>query len=156
MEREEMPCDVLFVGAGPANLAGAIHLMNLIEAHNEAVEAGNKAGEVFDEPMIMVLEKGSEVGAHQLSGAVLDPKALDELVPDWRERDDFPVERFVENETMVFLTEDGQIEAPWIPPELINHGKPIVSLGRFCKWLAEIAEEKMANIMQGFAGTDLL
>ncbi len=156
MEREEMPCDVIFVGAGPANLAGAIHLMNLIEAHNEAVEAGTKAGEVFEEPMIMVLEKGSEVGAHQLSGAVLDPKALDELIPDWRERDDFPVERYVERESMVFLTQEGQIEAPWIPPELINHGKPIVSLGRLCKWLAEIAEEKMANIMPGFAATELL
>ena len=156
MEREEMPCDVIFVGAGPANLAGAIHLMNLIEAHNEAVEAGTKEGEVFDEPMIMVLEKGSEVGAHQLSGAVLDPKALTELFPDWRDDEEFPLERFVEREAMVFLTEDGHIEAPWIPPELINHGKPIVSLGRLCKWLAEHAEEKGVTIMPGFAGVDML
>ncbi|MEZ4321552.1 MAG: electron transfer flavoprotein-ubiquinone oxidoreductase [Myxococcota bacterium] len=156
MEREEMPCDVLFVGAGPANLAGAIHLMNQIEAHNEAVSSGAKQGEVFDEPMVMVIEKGSEVGAHQLSGAVLDPRALTELIPDWRERDDFPVERFIENEEMVFLTEDGVIQAPWLPPELINHGKPIVSLGRLCKWLAEIAEEKGVQILPEFAGADLL
>ncbi len=95
MEREEMPCDVLFVGAGPANLAGAIHLMNLIETHNAAVESGEKQGEAFDEPMVVLIEKGSEVGAHQLSGAVLDPIALDELLPDWRTRDAFPIERFV-------------------------------------------------------------
>jgi electron-transferring-flavoprotein dehydrogenase len=156
VEREEMPCDVLFVGAGPANLAGAIHLMNQIEAHNEAVAAGEKEGEAFDEPMIMVIEKGSEVGAHQLSGAVLDPRSLTELIPDWRERDDFPVEHFVEREEMVFLTDDGVIKAPWIPPELINHGKPIISLGKFCKWLAEIAEEKGIQILPEFAGTDLL
>ncbi len=155
MEREEMPCHVVFVGAGPANLAGSIHLMNLIEKHNEGVAAGN-GGEEIDEPMIVVLEKGSEVGAHQLSGAILDPKALSELIPDWRERDDFPLERWVEREEMTFLTKKGKIKAPWIPPELVNHGKPIISLGRFVKWLAEIAEEKGVNIFPGFAGTDLL
>ena len=152
-----MPCDVLFVGAGPANLAGAIHLMNLVEAHNAAVAAGTKEGEALDEPMIVVVEKGSEVGQHQLSGAVMDPRALSELIPDWRERDDVPVERFVEREEMVFLQPDGgEIVAPWIPPELTNHGKPIISLGKFCKWLAEIAEEKEVNIIPGFAGVDLL
>lgn len=157
MEREEMPCDVLFVGAGPANLAGAIHLMNLIEAHNEAISEGRKEGEEIDEPMIVVLEKGSEVGAHQLSGAVLDPRALSELIPDWRERDDFPVERFVEEEDMAILLPGGKTQQmPWIPPELINHGKPIVSLGRFAAWLAEIAEEKGINIFPGFAGDSLL
>ncbi|MGK0349093.1 MAG: electron-transferring-flavoprotein dehydrogenase, partial [Myxococcota bacterium] len=118
MERDEMPCDALFVGGGPANLAGAIHLMNLIEAHNEAIEAGTKTGEVIDEPMICLLEKGSEIGSHQLSGAVMDPRTLAELIPDWRERDDFPVERFVEREDMVFLTEGGHVSAPWLPPEL--------------------------------------
>lgn len=156
MEREEMPCDVVFVGAGPACLSGAIHLMNLIEAHNAAVAAGDKPGEPVEEPMIVVLEKGSEVGAHQLSGAVVDPLALNELVPDWRTRDDFPLERTVEREEMVFLTATGQIKAPWIPPELVNHGKPVVSLGRMCKWLAGIAEEKGVNIFPGFAGYDLL
>jgi len=151
-----MPCDVLFVGAGPANLAGAIHLMDLIETHNEAVGSGAKQGEVIDEPMIVVLEKGSEVGAHQLSGAVLDPRALTELIPDWRERDDFPVERWVEKEEMAFLTSTGSMPAPWLPPELINHGKPIIGLGNFVKWLAEIAEEKGINIFPEFAGNELL
>ena len=124
MERDEMPADVVFVGAGPANLAGAIHLMSLIEAHNAAIEAGEKEGEALDEPMIIVLEKGSEVGAHQLSGAVLDPISLTELIPDWKERDDFPVERYVEREHMAFLTAGAQLNAPWLPPELVNHGKP--------------------------------
>jgi len=157
MEREEMPVDVVFVGAGPANLSGAIHLMNLIEAHNEAVSSGEKEGEVLDEPMICLIDKGSEVGSHQLSGAVLDPKALTELIPDWKERDDFPVEQFVSSEEMVMLRPNGgKFKAPWLPPEMVNHGKPIISLGRFCKWLSEIAEEKGVNIFPGFAGVDLL
>ncbi|MBX2799266.1 MAG: electron transfer flavoprotein-ubiquinone oxidoreductase [Myxococcales bacterium] len=156
MERDEMPCDALFVGAGPANLAGAIHLMNLIEAHNAAIAAGDKTGDPIDEPMVVVLEKGSAVGQHQLSGAVLDPRALDELIPDWRERDDVPVERFVQREELAFLTPDSAVTAPWIPPELDNHGKPIISLGRFCAWLGEIAEEKGVNVFAGFTGHDLL
>jgi electron-transferring-flavoprotein dehydrogenase len=156
MEREEMPVDVLFVGAGPANLAASIHLMNLIEDYNTRVEAGEIDGEELDEPMIAVLEKGSAVGAHQLSGAVLDPRALSELIPDWRENDEFPLERWVESEEMVFLTNRGKLRAPWLPPELINHGKPIVSLGKLCAWLGEIAEEKGVNIFPEFAGTELL
>ncbi|HHO51867.1 MAG TPA: electron transfer flavoprotein-ubiquinone oxidoreductase [Deltaproteobacteria bacterium] len=155
MERDEMPCDVLFVGAGPANLAGAIHLMDLIEAHNAAIGSGEADGEVLDEPMIVVLEKGSGVGQHQLSGAVLDPIALDELIPDWRGRG-CPVERFVEREEMVLLTPESAVPAPWIPPELDNHGKPIISLGRFCRWLGEIAEEKGVNVLSGFTGQELL
>ena len=156
IEREEMPCDVLFVGAGPANLAGAIHLMDLIEAHNEGVENGSVQGDALDEPMICVIEKASEVGQHQLSGAVVDPIALDELIPDWRNDDAFPVEHFVQREEMVYLTQKGSIKAPWIPPELRNHGKPIVSLGKMCKWMAAIAEEKGVNLFPGFAGSHLL
>lgn len=156
MEREELPVDVLFVGAGPANLAGAIRLMQKIEDHNAAVEAGTLEGEAFDEPMIAVIEKGSRVGAHQLSGAVLDPRALDELFPEWREMDDLPVERFVERDEMVFLTNGGHFKAPWVPPEMNNHGKPIISLGRFCAWLAEKAEELGVMILPEFAGDQLL
>src|SRR5688572_7399399 len=118
MQHDEMPCDVLFVGAGPAGLSGAIHLMDLISRHNEGVAAGTIQGNALEAPMICVIEKGSSVGAHQLSGAVLDPIALDELVPDWRSREDFPVERFVEREEMVLLTKDRAFPAPWIPPEL--------------------------------------
>jgi len=156
MEREEMPVDVVFVGGGPANLAASIRLMDLIEAHNEAIEKGDKEGEPLEEPMICIIEKGSEIGAHQLSGAVLDPRSLSELIPDWKTREGFPVERWVEREEMMLLRPNGKIKAPWLPPELHNHGKPIISLGKFCKWMAEIAEEKGVNIFSGFSGADLL
>jgi electron-transferring-flavoprotein dehydrogenase len=156
MQREELPCDVLFVGAGPACLAGAIHLVDQVAAHNEAVGSGAREGSPLEMPTIFVIEKGSEVGAHQLSGAVLDPKALDELVPDWRTREDFPLETWVEREKLVFLTPTGHIEAPWIPPELENHGKPVIALGRLVKWLAGIAESKGITILPGFAGNSVL
>ncbi len=156
MQRDEMPVDVLFVGAGPACLSGAIHLKKLIDAHNEAIDAGQKSGNKLDEVMIAVLEKGSDVGAHQLSGAVLDPLALNELFPDWKTREDFPLERYVERDEMVFLTPTGHIKAPWLPPEMVNHGKPIISLGRFTKWLGTRAEELGISIFPGFSGNELL
>ena len=152
MERESMPVDVLFVGGGPACLAGAIHLMDLIEAHNETAEGDAK----IEEPMIALIEKGSEVGSHGISGAVLDTRALDELIPDWKERDDFPVERTVEAEEMVLLTEKRSLRAPLMPPPLQDHGRPIISIARFQKWLAGIAEEKGVMLFPGFAGNELL
>jgi len=155
MQRDEMPVDVLFVGAGPANLAAALHLRQLIDAHNEAIAEGRAQGEPL-EPQIAILEKGSRVGAHQVSGAVVDPKALDELLPDWRTREDFPLERTIERDEMVFLTRTGAIKAPWVPPEMNNHGKPIVSLGKLCAWMAGLAEEKGIMLFPGFAGVDLL
>lgn len=155
MTRDEMPVDVLFVGAGPANLAGALHLKKLIDAHNAGIEAGTVQGEAL-EVTIGLLEKGSRPGAHQLSGAVLDPKALDELMPDWRTRDDVPVERFIQRDEMVFLTGGGSLKAPWVPPEMNNHGKPVISLGKFCAWLGALAEEQGIMVFPGFAGVDLL
>lgn len=152
MERESMPVDVLFVGGGPACLAGAIHLMDLIEAHN----AEARAGEQLEEPMIALIDKGSEIGAHGLSGAVLDPRALDELIPDWREREDFPLERWVEEEEMVFLTRTRAFKAPMVPPPLKDKGLPIIAISKFEAWLAGIAEEKGVMIFPGFAGTGLL
>jgi len=153
IERESMPVDVLFVGGGPACLAGALHLMDLIEKHNET--AGED--EQFEEPMIGLIEKGSEIGSHAISGAVLDPKALDELVPDWKSDDSFPLERWVEREGMLALTSaTGGFQLPFMPAEFHDKGKPIVSIARFQKWLAEKAEEKGVMIFPGFAGVDLL
>ncbi len=152
MERETMPVDVLFVGGGPACLAGAIRLMDLIEQHN----ADAPADQQLEEPMIALIEKGSEIGSHAISGAVLDPKALAELIPDWESRDDFPLERRVEKESMHFLTETKQLKAPLMPPFMQDHGLPIISIAKFQKWLAGIAEEKGVMIFPGFAGVDLL
>jgi len=156
MERESMPVDALFVGGGPACLAGAIRLMDLIEKHNEGVADGSVEGEEIEEPMIALIEKGSEIGSHAISGAVLDPRALDELIPDWKTRDDFPIERYVEREKMVVLTEKSSFPLPMMPPGMADHGKPIISIAKFQKWLAEIAEEKGVMLFPGFAGVDLL
>ncbi|MCB9797752.1 MAG: electron transfer flavoprotein-ubiquinone oxidoreductase, partial [Alphaproteobacteria bacterium] len=106
--------------------------------------------------MIALIDKGSEIGSHAISGAVLDPIALNELIPDWRERDDFPLERWVERESFVYLTQTKGFRAPLMPPEFHDAGKPIISIGKFQKWLAEIAEEKGVMIFPGFAGVDLL
>ncbi len=151
MQREQMPVDVLFVGGGPASLAGAIRLLDLIRAHNESGAAPR-----IEEPTIALMEKGSEIGSHAVSGAVLDPRALDELIPDWRTRAPDFVERHVEDETFVVLTESMAFEAPAMPPGLGDHGLPIISIARFQKWLAGIAEEKGLTIFPGFAGTQLL
>ena len=86
MERESLEMDVVFVGAGPANLSGALHLARLVKEHNEAVAAGRREGKSLGEIEIGVIEKGASVGAHILSGAVMDPRALKELIPDFIER----------------------------------------------------------------------
>jgi len=155
MERESMPVDVLFVGGGPASLAGAIRLMQLIEKHNEGVADGSIEGEAYDEPFIALIEKGSEIGSHAISGAVLDTRALAELLPDWKDRG-CPIERYVEREEMVLLTEKGKLKAPIMPPELHDAGFPIISIAKFQKWLGGIAEEMGVMIFPGFAGVELL
>ena len=140
MEREILVFDVQFVGAGPAGLAGAIHLANLIARHDANVAAGTP-GEPLGEVAIAVLEKGKTVGAHGISGAVLDPRALNELIPDWRAKG-CPVASEVISDDVFFLWETGQFRLPILPPILQNHGNSIVSLGRLVEWLAGVAEEK--------------
>ena len=151
MQREQMPVDVLFVGGGPACLSGAIRLLDLIRAHNES-----GALPKIEEPTIALVEKGSEIGSHAISGAVMDPRALDELIPGWEKSNPDFVERHVEEETFVVLTEKLAFEAPAMPPGLGDHGLPIISIARFQKWLAGVAEEKGLTIFSGFAGTQLL
>jgi electron-transferring-flavoprotein dehydrogenase len=140
MEREVLEFDVQFVGAGPAGLAGAIHLADLIAQHDARVAAG-APGEALGEVTIAVLEKARRVGAHGLSGAILDPRALDELIPDWRGKG-CPVAGEVAGDDVYFLWDTGQFRLPLLPPILENHGNSIVSLGRLVEWLAGIAEEK--------------
>ncbi|MCF8061937.1 MAG: electron transfer flavoprotein-ubiquinone oxidoreductase [Deltaproteobacteria bacterium] len=153
-EREVMEVDVLFVGGGVASLSGALHLVNLVKAHNEKVEAGGE-GEPIDEPMIAVLEKGPYVGAHSLSGAVIDPSPLKELVPDYQEKG-APLDAEVREEEVCLLTRNGKIKAPFTPPPLNNHGNYLVSLSKLTEWLGGLVEEQETYVFAGFAGTEIL
>lgn len=144
IERESMSYDVVIVGAGPSGLAAAIRLKQ-IAAENER-EIG-----------VCVLEKGSEVGAHILSGAVLETRALDELLPDWRALG-APVTTEVSDEKFLFLRETTATTVPTslLPPSLKNHGNYIISLGNLCRWLGEQAAELGAEVFPGFAAAQIL
>jgi electron-transferring-flavoprotein dehydrogenase len=154
-EREVLEVDVLFVGAGPACLAGALHLARLIRQHDAAVERGDATGKPLGDVQIALIEKGSEVGMHLLSGAVLDPRALRELMPDF-ETQGFPFENKVDSDAVYLLTETGQVKFPITPPPLENHGNYIVSLHKVGRWLAEKVEAAGVNVFCGFPGAAML
>ena len=141
VERESMEFDVVVVGAGPSGLASAIRLRQL------AAEKGKEIS-------VCVIEKGSEVGAHILSGAVLEPKALAELFPDWQDRG-APLNTPVESDQFLLLGKSRAIRLP-TPPQMNNHGNYIVSLGNVCRWLAEQAEAMDVEIYPGFAAAEVL
>ncbi|HUR97930.1 MAG TPA: electron transfer flavoprotein-ubiquinone oxidoreductase [Pyrinomonadaceae bacterium] len=155
IEREQIEMDVLFVGAGPANLAAALHLKNEIKRHDELVEKGRKKAAKIGDIEIAIIEKGSFVGAHILSGAVMDPTAIRELMPDFLEQG-CPVDSVVVEDAFWYLTEKSSINAPIVPPPLKNKGKYIVSLSRMCEWLAEKCEAAGVNIFPEFPGADLI
>lgn len=144
MEREYMDYDVVIVGAGPAGLAAAIRLRQLAE------EKGHEIS-------VCVLEKGSEVGAHIMSGAVLEPRALDELIPDWKDKG-APLTTPVTDEKFLLLTEKHSLSVPlWmLPAQTHNKGNYIVSLGNVCRWMAEQAEALGVEIYPGFAASEVL
>src|SRR5919112_2472979 len=125
MERESLEMDVVFVGAGPANLSGALHLARLVARHDEAIAAGTLKGEPLGEIQIGVIEKGASVGAHILSGAVMDPRALRELMPDFKEQG-APLESPVNEDYFLYLTKTRAIKSPITPPPLKNQGYYIV------------------------------
>jgi len=141
MEREFMECDVVIVGAGPSGLAAAIRLKQL------CAEAGTDLS-------VVVLEKGAEVGAHILSGAVIEPRALDELFPDWKERG-APLHTPAAEDRFLYLTKSGAWRLP-TPPQMNNHGNYIVSLGNVCRWLGEQATGLGVEIYPGFAAAEVL
>ena len=139
-----MTYDVVIVGAGPAGLSAAIRLKQL-------------AAEADREVAVCVLEKGSEVGAHILSGAVLEPRALNELIPDWQDKG-APLNTPVRAEKMLFLGKEKHFAVPHmlLPPAMRNHGNYIISLGNFCRWLGEQAESLGVEIYPGFAARHVL
>src|SRR5581483_886859 len=143
VEREAMDYDVVIVGAGPAGLAAGIRLKQL-------------AGEAGQDAAVAILEKGSEVGAHILSGAVIDPKGLNELIPDWKEKG-APLETPVTDDRFLVLGPQGEISLPVfaMPPFMHNHGNYIASLGNLCRWLASEAEALGVEIYPGMAASDL-
>ncbi len=155
MERESLEMDVVFVGAGPANLSGALHLARLVREYNEAIANGTRAGESLGEIEIGVIEKGASVGAHILSGAVMDPRALAELMPDYAEQG-APIETPVLEDEFLYLTKKRAIKSPITPPPLKNHGYHIVSQNRLTAWLGEKCEEAGVNIFPEFPGAEML
>lgn len=154
-EREQLPMDVVFVGAGPANLAAALHLKNLIKQHDEEVVSGKRTGKPLGDLEIAIIEKGSFVGAHILSGAVLDPRTFHELMPDFIEQG-CPVDAKVTDDAFWYLTEKNKIAAPITPPPLKNHGYYIASLSKICEWMGEKCEEAGVNIFPEFPASEVL
>ncbi|MGQ0733029.1 MAG: 4Fe-4S dicluster domain-containing protein [Acidobacteriota bacterium] len=143
MSREALEVDVLIAGGGPAGLAAAIRLAQLPKA------AGG------DPLAVAVLEKAREIGAHQLSGALLDPSALRDLMPDFAARG-APIECDVREDNIYFLTQKGRFRLPVTPPPLRNHGNSIISLNKFTAWLGAQAEEAGIDVFTGFAGQSVL
>jgi electron-transferring-flavoprotein dehydrogenase len=141
-ERESMQYDVVIVGGGPAGLAAAIRLKQL---------AAEKGAEVS----VALLEKGSEIGAHILSGAVVDPKGLNELIPDWKDKG-APLETPVARDRFLYLTETGATDISWLPmpPLMSNHGNYIASLANLCRWLGQQAEALGVEIYPGMAASE--
>jgi electron-transferring-flavoprotein dehydrogenase len=148
--REVMDVDVLFVGGGIASLSGALHLADLLAAHKKKGE-----GKRLDEVLIVVLEKGASPGAHGISGAVMAPGPLKELVPDFLEKG-APLEGEVKKESIYFLTKTGKIKSPLTPPPLNNHGNYVVSMSKLNQWVAGLAEKAGVNIFPEFAGVEIL
>ena len=145
MQRESMAVDVVIVGAGPAGLATACRLLQKARAQEKEIT-------------VCVLEKGSEVGAHILSGAVFEPSALEELFPDWKE-EGAPLNTRVESDEVYFLpNENSSLKFPnfIVPKSMQNHGNFIISLGNLCRWLGEKATELGAEIFPGFAAAEIL
>ncbi len=141
-DRDQLEVDVLIVGGGPAGLAAAIRLRQL------AAEKGK------DDLSVMVIEKGGEIGNHGISGAVLDPRALDELLPGWKAT--APLEGAVGYDALWYLTSSGKIAAPFLPPMMKNEGKFVASLQKLSRWLGETAEGLGADVFPAFPGQELL
>ena len=142
-ERETLEVDALIVGGGPAGLAAAYHLRQLFNKANKK------------DISIAVLEKGKEIGAHIISGAVMDPRGINELMPDWKEKG-APIEKPVDEDHVLFLTQNSKLALPITPPPLQNHGNYIISLNKFVRWFGVQVEQSGVDIFVGFSGAEML
>src|SRR6201993_2669982 len=149
VQREQLEADVLIVGAGPAGLSCALHLANLIKKHN-----GSGATPQLSAENIYVLEKGREIGAHQLSGAIMNPKALAELVPDFKKS--APLDTPVTDSAALFFTQNSSFRFPITPPPFQNKGNYVVSLNKIVKWLGGLVESAGVNVFKEFGGAALV
>jgi electron-transferring-flavoprotein dehydrogenase len=151
-QREQLEADVLIVGAGPAGLACALHLANLIKKNNQS--PGGGSGPQLSTENIYVLEKGREIGAHQLSGAIMNPKGLAELVPDFEKS--APLDTPVTDDGALFFTKGSSFRFPITPPPFKNKGNYVVSLNRMTKWLGGLVEKAGVNLFTQFGGAQLI
>src|SRR6266849_3591888 len=147
VQREQLEADVLIVGAGPAGLSCALHLSNLIKKHNDS--GGQPA---LSAENIYVLEKGREIGAHQLSGAIMNPKALAELVPGFEKS--APLDTPVTDDAALLFTQGSSFRFPITPPPFKNKGNYVVSLSKLTKWLGGLVEQAGVNVFKEFGGAD--
>ncbi|HCN93917.1 MAG TPA: electron transfer flavoprotein-ubiquinone oxidoreductase, partial [Hyphomonas sp.] len=145
VQRESMEYDLVIVGGGPAGLSAAIRAKQLAQEAGEDIE-------------VVVIEKGGEIGAHILSGVVMDPVGLDKLIPGWRERDDRPLKTEVTGDKFKFLGPKGEADISWLPMPgfMKNHGNYTGSLANVARWLGQEAENMGVEIFPGFAASDLV
>jgi electron-transferring-flavoprotein dehydrogenase len=149
VERPQMPADVVIVGGGPSGMSCALRLAQLLDQHNS-----RHPGAPINKENIYVLEKAREIGQHCLSGALLDPRSIRDLVPSFE--NEAPLDAQVSKEAVYFLTERQRFKFPVTPPPLRDHGNYVISLNRFVKWLGTKVEEAGITVFPGFAGAELL
>ena len=149
-----MEADVVIIGGGPAGMACALRLAQLIDAYNDQLALKGSTAPPLSKENIYVLEKSREAGQHCLSGALLDPRSMRELLPGFES--EAPIDAEVSEESVYFLTEKGEYKSPIVPPPMRDHGNYVISINKFVKWMAAKVEETGITIFTGFAGSELL